>query len=110
MPEKMNRFLMKTREDGDLNQYWYSERSIAAIQREVEEQASKACFLSTPSIYFSLKKVRVCARGRAAVRPSAEPDTACLIPPPVLPVPPLRTPEYPPPDGKDPRGVRRGLR
>ena len=63
MPEKMNRFLMKTKEDGDLNQYWYSERSIAAIQREVEEQATKACFLSTPSIYFSLKKVRRAWRG-----------------------------------------------
>ena len=93
MPEKMNRFLMKTREDGDLNQYWYSERSIAAIQREVEEQASKACFLSTPSIYFSLKKVYACALGRAAGGPSAEPGAAGL---PLPPHPPPASPPGPP--------------
>jgi len=49
-------FLAKTPEAPALNQYWYSERTIAAL---VEELASGRCgkrvaFLSTPSVYFSL--------------------------------------------------------
>ena len=36
--------------------YWYSTDTIKAIADEVEEVATKAAFLSTPSIYFSLKK------------------------------------------------------
>ena len=57
---KKNRFLSTTREDEDLNQYWYSNRSIDAMVRDVEtvcaSEDTKACFLSTPSVYFSLSK------------------------------------------------------
>ena len=53
---KKNRFLSTTREDEDLNQYWYSNRSIDAMVRDVEtvcaSEDTKACFLSTPSVYF----------------------------------------------------------
>ena len=57
---KKNRFLSTTKEVEDLNQYWYSNRTIAAMASDVEDQCSspnsKACFLSTPSVYFSLNK------------------------------------------------------
>ena len=49
-----------------MNQYWYSKPTIEFMAREVEQQcgnsgdagdpeAKKCAFLSTPSIYFSLK-------------------------------------------------------
>lgn len=57
---KKNRFLSTTREDEHLNQYWYSNRSIDAMVRDVERvcaaEESRCCFLSTPSVYFSLSK------------------------------------------------------
>ena len=57
---KKNRFLSTTKEVEDLNQYWYSNRTITAMASDVEDQCSspdsKACFLSTPSVYFSLNK------------------------------------------------------
>ena len=46
----MNRFLSKTGEDGDLNQYWYSAPTIDAMVAEVHAHGRKACFLSTPSL------------------------------------------------------------
>jgi len=57
---RKNRFLSTTKEAEDLNQYWYSNRSIDAMVRDVEfvcaEETTRACFLSTPSVYFSLCK------------------------------------------------------
>ncbi|KAJ4458868.1 putative nucleic acid binding protein [Paratrimastix pyriformis] len=53
--EKPNRFLKTNPENGDFNQYWYSEKTIATIVAEVEAQgASKVACISCPSIYFSL--------------------------------------------------------
>uniref|UniRef100_A0A7R9YZ19 Protein-lysine N-methyltransferase n=1 Tax=Chlamydomonas euryale TaxID=1486919 RepID=A0A7R9YZ19_9CHLO len=49
-----NAFLSRTAEDGDLNQYWYSSHTIKKIAEEVAASATKAAFLSTPSVYFSL--------------------------------------------------------
>lgn len=51
-----NRFLLTTTEKADFNQYWYSAATIAALVAELEAVATKAAFLSTPSIYFSLKR------------------------------------------------------
>lgn len=46
-------------ENGDFNQYWYSAKTIEALVAEVEENSTKAAFLSTPSILFSLPRVRL---------------------------------------------------
>jgi 16S rRNA G966 N2-methylase RsmD len=57
---KKNRFLSMTKEVEELNQYWYSNRTIAHMARDVEDvcaaEDTRACFLSTPSVYFSLSK------------------------------------------------------
>ena len=57
---KKNRFLSTTKEVEDLNQYWYSNRTISAMARDVEDVCAapetRAAFLSTPSVYFSLSK------------------------------------------------------
>jgi len=50
-------FLSGNVEDGDLNQYWYSTRTIQRIVEDLVEQAGDdkvIAFLSTPSIYFSM--------------------------------------------------------
>mmetsp|Transcript_25546 Transcript_25546/g.87511 ORF Transcript_25546/g.87511 Transcript_25546/m.87511 type:complete len:193 (-) Transcript_25546:562-1140(-) len=52
---KRNKFLARTGEREDLNQYWYSAYTIEMMAKEVEQHATKAAFLSTPSIYFSLQ-------------------------------------------------------
>lgn len=39
-----------------MNQYWYSKHTIAMMVKEVESNATRCAFLSTPSIYFSLAK------------------------------------------------------
>lgn len=50
-----NNFLATKPEDGDLNQYWYSAKTISAIVAEIEASGAKrVAFLSTPSIFFSL--------------------------------------------------------
>lgn len=49
----------------DLNQYWYSPASIAAMVSEIEMHATKAAFLSTPSLFFSLTNATL--RGNSAV-------------------------------------------
>jgi len=45
-------------EDGDFNQYWYSQKTIDKIVEDLVEVASSGpktmAFLSTPSLYFSL--------------------------------------------------------
>ncbi|KAJ7545695.1 hypothetical protein O6H91_08G005900 [Diphasiastrum complanatum] len=48
-------FLLQTPEKRELNQYWYSPHTIATLVKEIEEHAKKAAFLSTPSVFFSLK-------------------------------------------------------
>lgn len=54
------RFLLKHKEKLQMNQYWYSLPTIAAMVTESEREATRGCFLSTPSIFFSLndKKLR----------------------------------------------------
>ncbi|KAG1657443.1 hypothetical protein FOA52_011723 [Chlamydomonas sp. UWO 241] len=56
MERQNNTFLARTGEKGDLNQYWYSSRTIQKMADEVVASATKAAFLSTPSVYFSLPK------------------------------------------------------
>lgn len=53
IPRK-NRFLARTREKWELNQYWYAPSTIAMLTKEIEEHATKVAFLSTPSVWFSL--------------------------------------------------------
>lgn len=55
-----NRFSIRK----DLNQYWYSPQTINIIVRECETQATKIGFLSTPSVYFSLKNPDVIKNSR----------------------------------------------
>src|SRR5688572_2091064 len=38
-----------------MNQYWYSAATIDTMVAEIEKVAKRVAFLSTPSIYFSLK-------------------------------------------------------
>lgn len=59
-----NKFLLRNKENADLNQYWYSLNTIEAVLKEILIQCQqqfgtsptelKIGFLSTPSIYFSL--------------------------------------------------------
>lgn len=58
-----NEFLKEVREEGDLNQYWYSAPTVAALANEIRAQRDKetaasttpfrVAFLSTPSIFFA---------------------------------------------------------
>ena len=54
-----NAFLSQIDEDRDLNQYWYSEKSIEILCDAIREGLSlfkgkRVAFLSTPSLFFSL--------------------------------------------------------
>jgi len=51
-----NKFLEKTGEDGDHNQYWYSESTIKNMVEDIEKCEGRIAFLSTPSLYFSSSK------------------------------------------------------
>ncbi len=54
-PADSNSFLKTTRENTDLNQYWYSSKTIHALIQEIQNcGAKRIAFLSTPSLYFSL--------------------------------------------------------
>ena len=53
--DKLNPFLAKHKENADLNQYWYSKPTIQFMVDLCETHGSRIGFLSTPSIYFSLK-------------------------------------------------------
>ena len=74
MVDSLNRFLARHKENADMNQYWYSKKTIEFMAKEVEEQcggseagaedAKRAVFLSTPSIYFSLKDKAVKANSK----------------------------------------------
>lgn len=41
-------------EKANLNQYWYSPKTIDALVSEIQHNATRAAFLSTPSLYFAL--------------------------------------------------------
>jgi 16S rRNA G966 N2-methylase RsmD len=50
-------FLAVVPEKGDLNQYWYSKGTVAALADEIRAQAPESvAFLSTPSIYWAFSK------------------------------------------------------
>ena len=77
---KRSRFLLRTPENGDLNQYWYSLPTIDAIVSEVVEQcalddvpeATLGCALiSTPSIYFSIADMELRAKCVVSTLPRA---------------------------------------
>lgn len=51
-----NRFLARHVEKEDLNQYWYSPATIKVLVQELLKVSTRAAFLSTPSLYFSLPK------------------------------------------------------
>ena len=64
--ENLNPFLVRHKENADMNQYWYSKATIQFMVQQVTDMCQpkegeetsriKNCaFLSTPSIYFSLK-------------------------------------------------------
>jgi hypothetical protein len=54
-----NRFLARTEEKWELNQYWYASSTIAMLTKEIEEHATKVAFLSTPSVWFSLENQEI---------------------------------------------------
>jgi hypothetical protein len=49
-----SQFLKDNIEDGDYNQYWYSEKTIGRMVEALIENGGSIAFLSTPSIYFAL--------------------------------------------------------
>ena len=53
---KDNKFLKRTPENADFNQYWYSEKTIQFILSQVQKHGNKIGLISTPSIFFSLPK------------------------------------------------------
>ena len=54
---KKNRFLKLTPENGDYNQYWFSEKTIEFFVNQVNKYGNeKIGFIATPSIFFSLSK------------------------------------------------------
>ena len=55
MENKKNVFLVKHKENGDFNQYWYSPATIEFLVNECCTQGQKVAYLSTPSVYFSIK-------------------------------------------------------
>mmetsp|Transcript_5880 Transcript_5880/g.10193 ORF Transcript_5880/g.10193 Transcript_5880/m.10193 type:complete len:190 (-) Transcript_5880:249-818(-) len=57
MEQPINGFLANPRhsEKENLNQYWYSAHTIDAMRLECEDGSTRIAFLSTPSIFFSLK-------------------------------------------------------
>lgn len=62
--DSLNPFLAKNKEKADLNQYWYSKATINFMASECEQFGQKIAFLSTPSIYFSLKSKEIKAGSR----------------------------------------------
>ena len=66
--DNTNIFLTHTNENRDLNQYWYSKKTIDTLCTAIREGltlvdgGSRVAFLSTPSLFFSLspKERRQC--------------------------------------------------
>ena len=54
---KNNKFLKKTPENSDFNQYWFSEKTIQFILSQIQRHGNQCIgLISTPSIFFSLPK------------------------------------------------------
>ena len=53
MDKKAKLFLLKNKENGDFNQYWYSNTTIAFLAEQAKP-GERCCFLSTPSIYYAI--------------------------------------------------------
>lgn len=54
MSDQGVKFLTLHKENPDLNQYWYSLSTIKFLAEQAQT-AQYACFLSTPSVFFSIK-------------------------------------------------------
>jgi hypothetical protein len=53
--DSLNPFLARHKEKSEFNQYWYSKATINFMANQCELFGKRIAFLSTPSIYFSLK-------------------------------------------------------
>lgn len=53
MEKKAKLFLLKNKENGDFNQYWYSNKTILFLANQADK-CERCCFLSTPSIYYAI--------------------------------------------------------
>lgn len=62
--DSLNPFLARHKEKADMNQYWYSKATINFMVAECEQFGKRIAFLSTPSIYFSLKNKEIKAESR----------------------------------------------
>jgi len=62
--KKKNRFLLRNKEKLKLNQYWYSSDTLDTMVAEIEAHGNKVAFLSTPSVYFSIKSDRIRANSK----------------------------------------------
>lgn len=63
--DSLNPFLVKHKEKSEFNQYWYSKATITFMVNECEQFGHRIAFLSTPSIYYSLKNKEI--RGTSKV-------------------------------------------
>eukprot|EP01061_Rhynchopus_euleeides_P034226 TRINITY_DN5796_c3_g1_i1.p1 TRINITY_DN5796_c3_g1~~TRINITY_DN5796_c3_g1_i1.p1 ORF type:complete len:413 (+),score=204.19 TRINITY_DN5796_c3_g1_i1:56-1240(+) len=55
----------EAKENGDLNQYWFGPNTIDAFVNEIEAQSVQgAAFLSSPSLYFSLRDEALKAKSK----------------------------------------------
>jgi hypothetical protein len=52
---KKNKFLKVTGEKEEFNQYWFSEITIEFIITQLERYGKSIAFISTPSLFFSIK-------------------------------------------------------
>eukprot|EP01035_Chromulina_nebulosa_P020342 gene20342-26405_t len=52
--DNIDDFLKSNPENGDYNQYWYSNYTIDKIVEDLNDCTGTIAFLSTPSLYFSL--------------------------------------------------------
>ena len=62
--DSLNPFLARHKEKSEFNQYWYSKATINFIVSECEQHGKRIAFLSTPSIYFSLKDKEIKASSK----------------------------------------------
>ena len=57
--QQKHAFLVKNKENGDFNQYWFSNATINFLVEECTREGKKIAFLSTPSVYFCLTDATV---------------------------------------------------
>ncbi len=62
--DSLNPFLVKHKEKSEFNQYWYSKATINFMVSECELYGKRIAFLSTPSIYYSLKDKEIRASSK----------------------------------------------